>query len=144
MEVRSITCDAFNESHIKHCSNPVIEQNVERFIAHKKANHMALFNKKDYAMGNNGPIGKAVPGIMHAHMNQDISLYYTISGKGESRDLKLYGLYSHKEAGTGQPPNIKLQKQLGTKLKNQVFESINDASAVEYALAMTEILNTLE
>ena len=91
----------------------------EEFLKTKKQNAMQPFGKVDKPFAGDGFLRNAIPNetLIHAHLTHDISIIYSISGK-DPRILKLYGVYSHDEMGTGQPPNIKKQKQLASRLSN--------------------------
>jgi hypothetical protein len=81
---------------------------------------MQKFGSKDYKLGNH--FDKGVPGLLHAGLTHDKSIFYTISGSGDTRHIHLYGIYGHDEAGIRQPGNINKQKSLAKKLSNQDFE----------------------
>ena len=55
-----------------------------------------------------------------AHLTQDISVFYTIEGRNPTV-IKLFGVFSHADSGTGTPSNIKRQQAVGKQMKNQVF-----------------------
>jgi hypothetical protein len=60
-------------------------------------------------------------GLMHAHMDDDVSVVYRITGK-DPRHIKVYGFYSHEDLGTTRPPKQKVQQIVGTRLKGQIFQ----------------------
>lgn len=90
------------------------------FVGTKTQNPIQQFGKSDTAMIATGPLGRAVPGLKHAHLTQDLSVFYTISGRNPTV-FNLYGIFGHKDSGTGTSQNIKTQKSLGQQLANQGF-----------------------
>jgi hypothetical protein len=92
------------------------------FVANKTSNPIQPFGKNDTRLVADAPLGKAVPGIRHAHLTQDLSVFYTVSGRDPTL-INLYGIFSHKDSGTGNNQNIKIQKSLGQQLANQQFTS---------------------
>jgi len=59
-------------------------------------------------------------GLMHAHMDGDISVVYKLVGRNP-RHIKVYGFYSHEDLGT-KPPRHQIQQAVGNRLLSQVFE----------------------
>jgi hypothetical protein len=80
----------------------------------------APFGGSDTSFIAAGPIARVIPKLKHAHLTRDLSVYYTIEGKDPTM-IKLYGIFSHQESGTGTPGNINKQKSLSKQLKNQPF-----------------------
>lgn len=64
------------------------------------------FGSSDYLLGAEGKF-RDIPGIAHAHLTFNISIVYHIEGDV----LRLYGIYSHDDMGTGMPPNANRQQQ---------------------------------
>ena len=93
-----------------------IEERLREFIKFKQANPTAAWGKSDTPFISTGPLGTAIPKLRHAHLNRDISVFYTIEGR-DPTVLKIYGVFRHKESGTSDASNIKIQKQLASKLK---------------------------
>jgi len=71
----------------------------------------------EYRFAGNAPIGKAVPGIAHHHISQEMSLVY----RTEGNTTYLYGIYSHADLGTSTPPKIKTQQSAATRFSNMTF-----------------------
>ena len=69
------------------------------------------FGGKDYEFS------KPLIGYWHTGLNGDICLIYFI----KNDTLYLCGIFSHDEAGIGQPPSQNKQKSLAAKLANQTF-----------------------
>jgi hypothetical protein len=116
-------CDFLVESSKKHFSEkPLLRDKLDLFIQKKKENPIAQYSKSDKANPTGTPMSLAVPKIAHAHLDGDISVFYTVSGSPSV--LKLYAVLSHNEAGTGQPINNKRQKSVGKKMSNQEFWTI--------------------
>jgi hypothetical protein len=68
------------------------------------------YGSKDYPMNSRAPLGSMVPGLMHAGLTQDVSVFYKIHGR-KPRYLDIYGLFRHKDIGIGNTPNIKKQQK---------------------------------
>ena len=101
--------------------NPQLIQKLQEFRATKEANPMQPFGKNDSRLIATGPLGRAIEGLRHAHISQDLSLFYTLSG-ANPHVIQQYGIYSHNESGTGNSQNIKVQKNLGKRMANQEFK----------------------
>ena len=93
-----------------------IAERLRDFIEFKKANPLAQYGKKDTSFNPEGLFGRAIPKLRHAHLNLDISVFYTIEGR-DPIQLKIYGVFRHKESGTAQADNKQVQKQLVKRLK---------------------------
>ena len=120
-DVRFLDSPMFDETFKqKIASNPALAKKFEDFKYSKTHNPLQNYGARDYPMIGKGPIGQQVPGIRHAHLTQDISVFYTIEGRNPTI-IKLYGLFSHADSGTGTPSNIKRQQAVGKQMKNQVF-----------------------
>lgn len=96
---------------------PGLQDKINEFLSFKRANPGQSWGGSDAPFVSAGPIGRALPKLRHAHLNRDISLYYTIEGRNPTV-IKLYGVFSHQESGTGTPGNINKQKSLAKKLVN--------------------------
>ena len=57
--------------------------------------------------------------LRHAHLTSDYSIVYTISGK-DPTVIKLFGIFTHDDLGTGQPMKLKNMSNMATKFSNQV------------------------
>lgn len=100
--------------------NPTLVEKISEFKKTKMANPMQPFGKNDTRLVADAPLGRAVPGLRHAHLSQDLSIFYTLGGSNP-HVFNLFGIYSHNESGTGNSQNIKVQKNLGKRLANQSF-----------------------
>ncbi len=101
-------------------NTPHLADKIADFKRAKMENPMQPYGKNDTRMIATGPLGRAVPGLRHVHLTQDLSLFYTLGGSNP-HVFDLYGIYSHNESGTGNSQNIKVQKNLGKRLANQSF-----------------------
>jgi hypothetical protein len=66
-----------------------------------------------------------VPKLRHVHLTRDFSLFYSVDGR-DPTVIKLYGVFDHKQSGTGTPSNINRQKNLAKQLGNQFESSIDE------------------
>lgn len=109
------TCPLFDTTVQRHKDE--IENPLKRFIEFKRQNPLKPINKSDYPFTNEG----FFRGFTHAHLTHDISIWYTLSGHNP-RILKLYGVFTHEEAGIGTPAKRPLQRQLRSRLDQQTFQ----------------------
>ena len=96
---------------------PKLAARFNAFLDSKRQNPLQPFGSSDTAFTGNAPLGKAIPNetLMHAHLTRDISVVYSLSGK-DPRVLKLYGLFTHSDLGTGDTPNIRKQQSMADRL----------------------------
>lgn len=119
------TSNLFNETLSKKIlsGNKKVADRIADFLKVKKENPMQPFGKDDLAfVGNNPVLKNAIPGetLIHAKLTADISIVYSVSGR-DPWILKLYGIFTHDELGTGQPQNIRRMKQAAARITNTVF-----------------------
>ena len=96
-------------------THKVVADKAESFINAKLENPTQRYGASDSRFIPAGPLGKLK--VSHAHLSKDISILYRIAGTPAK--LYLYGIFSHKESGTSDTPNINKQKSLSTTLGNQ-------------------------
>jgi hypothetical protein len=101
-------------------SHPELKEKLASFLKLKGLDFSAPFGSSDTMFIAAGPLGKAVPGLKHAHLSRDISVIYRIHGK-DPRLCDLYGLFSHRDLGTGTPANAKKQKNMASSFSNTKF-----------------------
>jgi hypothetical protein len=97
---------------------PRIAERLLDFRKVKTLDPLSAFGKSDSSLSP--PFSKLVPGLRHAHLTQDTSVFYTLEGT-DPREIRLYGVFNHAESGTGDTPNIRRQKNLAQVLQNQNF-----------------------
>ncbi len=112
------TCPLFDETFTRHIvDNDQLRRKLDEFIAFKKSNPLARFGSSD--KGDTGVIfDKEVPGIKHAHLTFDLSIWYTLSGSNP-KVIRLYAIMSHDESGTGQPVKVPVMKNVARKMAGQ-------------------------
>ena len=110
-------CDLYVESVKAH---PEAAQGIAKFMAAKTADPNVSYGKSDTHFVSEGPIGRLGLKIKHAHVSQDLSVVYRVHSKPTLVDI--YGVFSHKELGTGNAPNVKIQKSMAKKFSNQEFK----------------------
>lgn len=121
-KVKVLECDFFKETAAKHIKfGSSVEESYHNFIATKLQNPIASYGSSDKANPAGTPMAQYVPKIRHAHLTHDLSIFYTISGSNPS-ELRLYGVLTHDESGTGQPNNPKRQKSVAKRFSNQEFK----------------------
>jgi hypothetical protein len=113
------TSGIFADSFLKAVQKDArVADRFREFSATKSADPTQAFGKSDSSFA--AIFTDYVPKLRHAHLTQDISVFYTVSGRDPTL-IKLYGVFSHAQSGTGTPTNIKKQKNLASQLKNQSF-----------------------
>jgi hypothetical protein len=121
VSVQFLTSPLFKKTYAeKTQAVPGLAAKFTDFVNAKTNNPIQQFGKNDTPMISAGPMGRAVPGIKHAHLTQDLSVFYTMGGRNPTM-FYLYGIFSHKDSGTGNSPNVKAQKSLGQQMANQQF-----------------------
>lgn len=87
------------------------------FMDVKRANPTQPFGSSDTPFTGGGKFQKAVPGLRHAHLTQDLSVVYRVDGN----NIYLYGFFTHQELGTGTPGNIRRQDSMADRFSNVTF-----------------------
>jgi hypothetical protein len=102
-------------------NHPEVKTKVDDFLIFKTANPTQQYGAKDTRFNSDQHLGQLK--INHAHLSRDVSIFYRVSGKPTK--LYVYGVFSHKESGTGTPYNNRIQKQLTQTLSTQ-FPDLNE------------------
>lgn len=89
------------------------------FLKMKMENPMSRFGSTDEHF-TAGPY--AGTGIIHAHINHDIQVLYTRSGR-DPTIIRLLRIGSHDDFGTGQPSNNKIMKSTVKQIDRMVTEA---------------------
>lgn len=76
------------------------------------------FGSNDKQFHTTGHFGNAIRSISHAHLTHNISVVYRV----RNDVLELYGIYTHDDIGTGQPPNIRRQDSWADRWSNSTSE----------------------
>lgn len=116
MTVAVLDCPLFYETLKKRSG---LDSLIADFIKFKTSNPLATYGHSDYPFRH----GK-LKGYGHAKLTRDISIIYTLTGN-DPKYLKLYGVFSHADLGTSNPPNLNKQNSVATRLGNQTFKSPN-------------------
>jgi hypothetical protein len=119
--VKLLTCPLFDKTLAEKSNIPGVAEKFNSFVEQKTANPAAPFGSKDSPFMNAGPLSMAVPKLRHAHLTRDLSVFYTIGGK-DPTVIRLYGIFSHKDSGTGTPGSTAKQKSLGQRMKYSEFD----------------------
>ena len=115
-------CPLFQETAGRYVrSNPKVLEKYVEFLKSKKENPTEPFGASDKRNTPNTPMSLEIPGIKHAHLTHNISVFSTLSGANPSV-LRVYAILSHDEAGMGQPVNFKVQKSMAKRMANQNFQ----------------------
>lgn len=113
-KVRILTSPMFWSSYENHKRNKVVVDALSKFVQAKRDNPLAPYGAKDYPFRGDGPL----KGFGHAGLTFDVSVIYTISGR-DPHVIRLLGVFSHDELGTGQPAAINRQKKAAKAFASQ-------------------------
>jgi mRNA-degrading endonuclease YafQ of YafQ-DinJ toxin-antitoxin module len=105
-----------NPANPQRIRGPALNR-LKEFLATKRNDLQMPFGGSDSKFVANAPLGRAVPGLRHAHITQDYSIVYKVDGGS----LYLYGVYSHNDLGTGNASKEKTQQQMATRFANMKF-----------------------
>lgn len=122
--VRFKTSPLFNATLEKFSRNPLVLDKLSEFQKQKAENPVQPFGAKDRMFQGKGNLS----GYRHAGLTHDIQIIYKQEGANPTV-IKLYMLATHDDVGTGQPANLKRQKQARKKLDRQAFEATNMKTA---------------
>jgi len=89
-------------------------QKVKEFQDCKAQNPLAPFGNNDKPFAG-GAYKKLLPKARKAHLTSDYSIVYELSGRNPTI-IKLIGIFSHNDLGTGQPSNQKIQQNMAKRL----------------------------
>ena len=84
------------------------------------AGKMPGFGDSDKKFRSGGNFDARLPSISHAHLTHDLSVVYYVDR--QTNTLRLYGIYSHDDIGTGRPPDMNRQQQMATRWANFKFD----------------------
>jgi mRNA-degrading endonuclease YafQ of YafQ-DinJ toxin-antitoxin module len=120
--VQVLTGKLFAKTLKKLGRDAQVAARLKDFIEFKKENPLQPFGGKDYPLTGKGPIARAFPNMLHAHITSDVSVFYTVEGQ-HPVELKLYGLFRHDDIGFGNKGSggggVQKQKQTAEKFKSQ-------------------------
>ena len=121
MQVRFERCPLFRETFGNH---PEVLKKLDAFLAQKSRDPLGAFGNSDKTFAKTAPIGEIMAKLRKAHLNHDISILYDIRGR-DPIVIRLYAVLSHDESGTGQPANVRIQRNMAQRLSQQTFEPLN-------------------
>lgn len=87
------------------------------------------FGDSDKKFRSGGNFDNRMPNLSHAHLTHNLSIVYYVDR--ETNTLRLYGIYSHDDIGTGSPPNINRQQQMATRWTNMKFDASEPPTALQ-------------
>lgn len=123
-QIQQVYISHFFEETLQGLDEKVKNKLIE-FCEVKKQDFRTKFGNYDSAMDPGGPIGSENPGICHARLSQDHRIFYMIENINGKRTLKLYGVYTHGESGTGSTPQRNRQRIVGKRFKGSEFRQKN-------------------
>jgi hypothetical protein len=101
---------------------PNIVQKIAEFKNFKEQHPISQYGSSDRGFTSDGIYKQYLPKAMKAHLTQDISIVYELSGRNPTV-VKLYGVFTHADLGTGQPANKKIQKNMAKRLAREDIET---------------------
>ena len=119
--VRFVGSDTYFQTLAKYTNDTQVLQALRNFITFKRDNPLQQAGGKDRPYVGSGPLA----GYIHAGLTRDISIVYTISGR-DPHVIKLFGIYTHADTGTGTPGRPQLSKVMAnTWAKQSSFKPIS-------------------
>lgn len=112
--VQFVGADTYFATLAKYGKDEAVLQALRNFIAFKRENPLQQAGGKDRPFVGNGPLA----GYIHAGLTRDISIIYTISGR-DPHVIKLFGIYTHQDTGTGTPGRPNLSKVMAASWAKQ-------------------------
>ena len=101
-------------------NNASLKNKLAQFLQVKSQDPTSNFGASDKPFKSQGFFTMAIPKLKHAHLTHDLSLVYVLEG-GADPVIRLYGVFSHDDLGTGTPPNINRQRSMASQLARQTF-----------------------
>jgi hypothetical protein len=101
-------------------NNASLKNKLSQFVQVKSQEPTASFGSSDKPFKSGGFFTNAIPKLRHAHLTHDLSLVYALEG-GADPVIRLYGVFSHDDLGTGNPPNKNRQRSMASQLAGQTF-----------------------
>jgi hypothetical protein len=87
------------------------------------------FGDSDKKFRSGGKFDSQLPNLSHAHLTHNLSIVYYLDR--ETQTLRLYGIYSHDDLGTGNPPNTNRQIQMGQRFANMKFDASEPPTSLQ-------------
>lgn len=142
--VRFVGSDTYFETLNKYGRDAQVLQALRNFIAFKRENPLQQAGGKDRPYIGSGPLS----GYIHAGLTRDISVVYTISGR-DPHIIKLFGLYTHQDTGTGTPGRPQLSKVMANSWNKQSsfrpIDKLDESTDLSPALPLLqELLEMVE
>lgn len=101
-------------------NNASLRNKLEQFVKVKSQDPTESFGASDKPFKSGGFFTNAIPKLRHAHLTHDLSLVYALEG-GSDPVIRLYGVFSHDDLGTGNPPNKNRQRNMSAQFAGQTF-----------------------
>lgn len=109
--------DEYDETYKRYVlPTPGVRAKLRAFMSAKRLDPTWRVGD-DTPFVSNGPYGKALPGLRHMHLSQDLSIVYRV----HNNQVWLYGIYPHKELGTGNASQIRTQQAMADRFKRYKF-----------------------
>ncbi len=123
-------------------NNASLKNKLAQFLQVKSQDPTANFGASDKPFKSNGFFTNAIPKIKHAHLTHDLSLVYVLEG-GADPVIRLYGVFSHDDLGTGTPANLNRQRNMASQFARQTFgRELGAPVATSQSPAVTKTAST--
>lgn len=137
--VQFVGADTYFATLNKYGKDEAVLQALRNFIAFKRENPLQQAGGKDRPYIGSGPLS----GYIHAGLTRDISIVYTISGR-DPHVIKLFGIYTHQDTGTGTPGRPNLSKVMAASwAKQSKFTPISKLDETATSLPNLPLLQEL-
>jgi hypothetical protein len=123
--MRTEVSNEFQEtiSRLDPAKKLLVVQKLIEFLRLKSRDMTKQFGTGDRLFIKGGPYSKAVKGLSHAHLTQDLSIVYHMAEGA----IRLYGVYTHSQLGTGNTPEIRRQQSMADRFSNFTFSDFDPA-----------------
>jgi hypothetical protein len=91
----------------------------QEFVRFKSEQPTQQFGASDRPFAGGSPLGTVRPRLMHAHITQDLSVVYHVSGR-DPTVVSIHGIFDHHDLGTGSPANIRRQKASAQQFQSNI------------------------
>ena len=95
------------------------QDRFQEFVRAKAQDPTQQFGSSDRPFTGGSPLGQIRPRLMHAHITQDLSVVYHVSGRNPTV-VSIHGIFSHQDLGTGTPNNIRRQKSSAKQFQSNI------------------------
>jgi len=111
-------------SQLDPAKKSLVVQKLIEFLRLKSKDILKQFGTGDRLFVKGGPYARTIKSLSHAHLTQDISIIYHVIEDA----IRLYGVYTHSQLGTGNTPEIRRQQSMAQRFSNFTFSEFDPAA----------------